>query len=119
MYDFGETLRRLRKYKNLTQKRLAEKLDVTEGTISKYESNQVYPPFETLRSIAVILNVSMDELCGLPTRDCNSFSGLSDEQIKIMNMLTEAFRCQNMHVQKNMYKEQFLILSQIANQFSK
>ena len=58
MYDLGALIRSLRKERNITQKKLGEMLDVTEGTISKYEANTMTPPFETLRSIASIFNVS-------------------------------------------------------------
>ena len=65
MYDLGALIRSLRKERKITQKKLGEMLDVTEGTISKYEANTMTPPFETLRSIASIFNVSMDTLCGM------------------------------------------------------
>lgn len=58
MYDLGALIRSLRKERKITQKKLGEMLDVTEGTISKYEANTMTPPFETLRSIASIFNVS-------------------------------------------------------------
>ena len=44
-YDFGEILKKLRKMKKMTQKQLAEKLNVTVTAISKYESNTAMPPF--------------------------------------------------------------------------
>ena len=82
MYDLGALIRSLRKERKITQKKLGEMLDVTEGTISKYEANTMTPPFETLRSIASIFNVSMDTLCGMKhlysranrstDRDCQS-----------------------------------------------
>ena len=57
VYDLGALIRSLRKERKITQKKLGEMLDVTEGTISKYEANTMTPPFETLRSIASIFNV--------------------------------------------------------------
>ena len=95
MYDFGENLRNLRKSKNLTQKRLAEKLEVTECNISKYESNMYYPPFDKLRSLAVILGVSMDELCGTESRETASLYNLTSEQKEIIRELINIFRRHN------------------------
>lgn len=119
MYDFGIVLRELRKKKKLTQEKLAEKLDVTAGTISKYESNQVYPPFETMRSLAVILDVSMDELCGTSQNDVISTCGLSDEQVRIVKCLVDSFRNQNTIYPKKINDEQCLLLGRIVTEFIK
>lgn len=80
MYDLGALIRSLRKERKITQKKLGEMLNVTEGTISKYEANTMTPPFETLRSIASIFNVSMDTLCGMKHQGTLSTHGLTEAQ---------------------------------------
>ena len=95
LFDFGETLRNLRKKNKLTQQQLAKKLNVSESLISRYESNEVQPPFETLRALAAILNVSMDELCGTEKRETVSTHGLSNEQAEVIKALISRFRTIN------------------------
>ena len=63
-YDFGLILQRLRKERGLTQEQLANKINKESSVISKYEKNGQIPPFDTVRSLAAIFNVSMDYLFG-------------------------------------------------------
>ncbi len=44
--DFSEKLLTLRKANNMTQEQLAEKLDVSRQSISKWESGQATPELE-------------------------------------------------------------------------
>jgi transcriptional regulator with XRE-family HTH domain len=46
--DFTEKLLTLRKANNLTQEQLAEKLNVSRQSISKWESGQAIPELEKL-----------------------------------------------------------------------
>jgi DNA-binding XRE family transcriptional regulator len=48
--------------KDRANKWLAQQLDVTEGTISKWCSNKVQPSLETLAEIGQVLNVDISEL---------------------------------------------------------
>lgn len=59
---FEEKLMKLRKEKALSQEDLAEKLDVTRQTISKWELGQSKPDFEKLVEISKLFNVSMEKL---------------------------------------------------------
>lgn len=118
-YDFGEILKKQRKLKNMTQQQLAEKLNVTVTAISKYESNTAMPPFETVRSLAVIFNVSTDVFYGTEQRETISTYNLSEEQIKIVQNLTTAFRNHNVAMKKNLTAEQYELLGQIVAEFSK
>ena len=47
-YITGETIKRLREKKKLTQKELAEKLMVSDKTISKWETNKGLPDLSIL-----------------------------------------------------------------------
>ncbi|WP_368490226.1 helix-turn-helix domain-containing protein [Clostridium sp. BJN0013] len=62
--EFGARLKLLRKEKGLTQKELAQKLNMQNTAISKYELNQRKPDTETLLEIANFFNVSVDYLLG-------------------------------------------------------
>ena len=59
---FASNLQKLRKEKNMSQEALAEKLDVTRQSVSKWESGASYPEMDKLISICKIFNVDMDTL---------------------------------------------------------
>ena len=61
-YITGETIKRLREKKKLTQKELAEKLMVSDKTISKWETNKGLPDLSILSELANALSVSVPEL---------------------------------------------------------
>lgn len=63
-FIFGEIIRELRKDKNLTQKELANILDVTNGTISNYEKEEHEPSIEALKKLADYFEVSIDYIIG-------------------------------------------------------
>ncbi len=118
-YDFGEILKRQRKLKKLTQQQLADKLNVTVTAISKYENNMAMPPFETVRSLAIIFNVSTDVFYGTEQREIISTYNLSEEQVRIVQKLTMAFRNHNVAMKKDLSAEQYELLGQIVTEFSK
>lgn len=90
-FDFGATLRELRKQKGYTQKRLAEVLNISETTISKYENNIAIPPFETVVAIAAWFSVSLDTLAGNIPPNCISLYGLSEQQAEIIKDLVRVY----------------------------
>ncbi|MCS1382763.1 helix-turn-helix transcriptional regulator [Lysinibacillus sphaericus] len=57
-------LKALRTKKNLTQKQLAEKINVTHVSISGYESGNRSPDTDTLQRLADFFEVSTDYLLG-------------------------------------------------------
>ena len=59
---FATNLQKLRKRENMSQEALAEKLDVTRQSVSKWESGASYPEMDKLISICKIFNVDMDTL---------------------------------------------------------
>ncbi len=61
--NFGDKLKELRKEKGLSQKELAEMLNVTQRTISYYENSPTAPSnAEIVTKIADVLKVRLDEL---------------------------------------------------------
>lgn len=59
---FCKNLKELRTLYNLTQKSLAEKLNVTVKTISHWESGYSEPSLALLKQLKEILKVSYDDL---------------------------------------------------------
>lgn len=103
----------------MTQKKLGDLLDVSEGTISKYEANLMTPPFETLRFIASIFNVSMDTLCGMKHQGTLSTHGLSESQTETLKALVNAYRIKNSQACRNLTQEQFAVLGKITAELTK
>lgn len=61
---FAERLRLLRKQKDLSQQQLADKLGVSNSTISMYERGEREPDFEMLELIGDFFNVDTNYLLG-------------------------------------------------------
>ena len=60
----GERLKELREEKGLTQKQVAEKLNLNSVTYLHYEKAQREPPLSVLAEMAMFFNVSVDYLIG-------------------------------------------------------
>ena len=58
----GGKLKLYREKHNMTQKEVAEILGVEPGTISKYELGMIEPNIESIKKLAEIFNVTIDEL---------------------------------------------------------
>jgi len=61
-YVTGAMIKELREKKQLTQAELAEKLYVSDKTVSKWENGKGYPDLSLLESIAKVFDVSISEL---------------------------------------------------------
>jgi len=76
-YVTGAVIKELREKKHLTQVELAEKLCVSDKTISKWETAKGYPDISLLEPIAQILGVSIAELIsGNAVRNVNVSSNM-------------------------------------------
>lgn len=113
-FDFGAVLRDLRKQKGYTQKRLSEVLNVSETTISKYESNTAVPPFETVRAIAAWFNVSLDSLSGNEPPSTISLYGLNESQIAIIKELVKLYNEKNGSTANMFSSKQYELLGRIV-----
>ena len=61
---FSEKLLSLRKQKGMSQEELADKLNVTRQTVSKWELDQTVPDMNKLVEISKLFEISLDELTG-------------------------------------------------------
>ena len=61
-YKFGNALCRLREEKGMTQKELAQILDVSDKAVSKWENGQAIPRINVLEKIAEIFDTSVEDL---------------------------------------------------------
>ena len=76
----GEIISSLRKEKNMTQNDLAEKMNVTDKAVSKWERNLSCPDVNSIPKLAEILGVSVEELLNAQTKQDN---GKVDDIINI------------------------------------
>ena len=58
----GEMISELRKEKGMTQSDLAEKMNVTDKAVSKWERDLACPDINSISTLAAILGVTTDEL---------------------------------------------------------
>lgn len=62
MKQFAERLRHLRTYKGLTLAQMAELLDTTKTTLSRYENDKRVPDADFIVKVALYFKVSADYL---------------------------------------------------------
>ncbi len=87
--NLGEKLFELRKSKNLTQDDVAEKLEVTRQTISKWETNQSTPDFDKIVPLCNLYEITPNELLmkegqkeNSQNEQENNFENMTKMQIK-------------------------------------
>lgn len=60
--SLGENLQFLRKRENMTQEQLAETLEVSRQSVSKWESDNTYPETDKLLQLAELFHCTLDDL---------------------------------------------------------
>lgn len=100
----GERLKKLRENKNMTQGDVAEALGVNTATISKYESNSLEPSIESIKKLANLYNITIDEL-------------LKDEQFDVskINVLEVLKEQKDMKLKGNLYHNTQIIFAYNTN----
>ena len=77
----GKFIALKRKQKNLTQEQLAEKLGVSNKTISKWETGKCMPDYSIIKSLCEELEVTVAELMDGEMSEEKSVRIYDDEQI--------------------------------------
>lgn len=62
--ELGEKILELRKKINFSQEELAEKVNVTRQTISKWELGETCPDIKQAKELSKIFSISLDEMVG-------------------------------------------------------
>ena len=96
---FSEKLQKLRKDNNLSQEQLADKLDVSRQSVSKWESGQTYPEMDKLLTMCKIFNITLDDLTNdeikyseVKPKNTNAFSNLIDDLVYIIDKSFSMFK---------------------------
>ena len=92
MVDFGNTLKTLRLYNEMTQAQLAQKLGLTKSVISAYENGLRLTSYDILIHIAKIFKVTTDYLLNVETPNNIDLSGLSLAEKEALLKLIQAMK---------------------------
>ena len=92
----GNKILNLRKNLNLSQEQLAERLNVTRQTISKWELEETTPDIKQAKKLSEIFKVSLDELLDTDIRDTvvekvSNTEKLTNMVVKIVKVIGIAF----------------------------
>ena len=83
-------LKFMRKNYNLTQKELAERIDINQSSISRWESGECIPDIDTLIKLSKFYKTSIDYLLGLSYQEKSNKIELEYEtEIPSLKFLTE------------------------------
>ncbi len=90
--NLGKKIFELRKEKKLSQEELAEKLNVTRQTISRWELDETTPDIKQAKELSKIFKVSLDEMLDndvkeILTEKVSNTERLAGIAIKIMKMI--------------------------------
>lgn len=87
METIGQRISRARRYLNINQKELAQRVNITEASLSRYENGIREPKSAVLTRLAEVLEVSTDYLLGLTderTYENSDISKKSEKDIKVI-----------------------------------
>lgn len=90
--NFGEKLKELRKAQKLTQRELAERLNVAKSVVSYYESGDRFPSYDVLIKISRTFHVTTDYLLGVDRKRMIDVSDLSEENIDVVMSVVTALQ---------------------------
>ena len=107
----GKFISQKRKEKNLTQEQLAEKLGVSNKTVSKWETGKCMPDYSVVKTLCDELEITVAELMDGEASEEKSVRTYDEEQI--MDLLK---RTQDLEKQKNLLYGILLIVMGIALQ---
>ena len=102
--NFSENLRRLRKAKDIKQEALAEAMNVSRQTVSKWENGTAMPDFKKLNALAEYFGVTMDELLAF-SNDKNNNDNINDYTKEYINELITLENMQSSKKIKELYKK--------------
>ncbi|MBR6708853.1 MAG: helix-turn-helix transcriptional regulator [Clostridia bacterium] len=82
--NIGKFISVKRREKNLTQEQLAEKLGVTNKTISKWENGKCMPDYSVIELLCQELDITLAELLDGEEKEPNSIRIYDEEQVKAL-----------------------------------
>jgi transcriptional regulator with XRE-family HTH domain len=92
MVNLGAKIKTLRLERNMSQVDLAQRIGVSNSTLSAYELDSRAPSYEQLVRLAVLFGVSTDYLLGLEKTRTLCAEGLTEKEINLFGQMIEAFK---------------------------
>lgn len=91
----GNNIKKIRKNQNISQKDMAKKLNMPSSTYSNYENNNREPNAATLKKIANILNVSINDLLNIDSSENENFEKYLSDNISTIRVIEDLIKlCQ-------------------------
>ena len=79
--EIGKFIAKCRKEKNLTQAQLAEKLNITDRAVSKWETGKSMPDSSIMLEVCEILGITVNELLSGEEVDMENYEKKADENL--------------------------------------
>ena len=118
----GAVLKEARKKARLSQKDLAEMMNVTRNTVINWEANKNKPDYDTVPELCAILGISLNDLFGmqkdtalspLEERLVENFRLLSPISRAVVDKMVSTMLQEEMNAKDKVLKTQFRIFEQI------
>lgn len=81
-HNIGIFIGTKRREKNLTQEQLAEKLGISNKTISKWENGKCMPDYSVIEALCKELDITLSELLDGEEKEPNSIRVYDEDQVK-------------------------------------
>ncbi len=115
-HKLAENIRKYRKERQMTQEELAEKLNLTVGTISKWERGSSEPELSYLMQLAQIFHVSLDALLDFSIQG-NNADVLMDKIGKLLTAREFEKVKKECEAALLIYPNNFMVVTQVANAY--
>lgn len=79
----------------MTQAEFAERINVTKSAVSAYENDTRQPSYDVLLRIAGVFHVSIDALLGREEKTVLDVTGLTQNQINVIQDVVETYKSYN------------------------
>ena len=91
--EIGTFIAKCRKEKKLTQMQLAEKLNITDRAVSKWETGKSMPDSSIMLELCEILGITVNELLSGKEMDVESYEKKADENLIALKRKDEHNKC--------------------------
>lgn len=106
--NMGSFISEMRKARKMTQKELAQALDITDKAVSKWERGLSYPDISLLSRLADLLGVTVSELLGGEKED--SEPAVQEERVEHVLLYADATAERKIRSLKVLFAEAFSLL---------
>lgn len=97
----ADRIKAIREQRGLTQADLAKQLGITRSSVNAWEQGISVPSTQYIVELAGLFKVSADYLLGIDTTATVNVSGLSDEDIQLVQQLIDHLRqLHKLHVER-------------------